>query len=155
MAIWCLVWAYYLSSRFEQLVGINQMTPDQLGIYASILFETKVFARKALACIANAMEKLDLDTNAAVLLFIKRGEIHDWFRRPEIADVCYREAGKVVDQTPATTQVRYWRSLASHNLRKGNGPAGLGCLKMALQIAEANDLRDQVDKIKGSLAGRK
>lgn len=147
-AFWCLLRAFCLSRRFERMVGINQMTADQLYIYASILFETKVFARKALTCITNAMEKPDLGANAAVLLFIKRGEIHNWFREPGIANICYREAEKLVDQTPATTQVRYWRSLASHNFRKGNRPAGLGCLRMALQIAEANDLRDQVAKLR-------
>lgn len=145
-AIWCLIQAFRLSSRFERLVGTKNMTADQLDVYASILFQTRIFKKRALDCVYSALGKEGLSPSTRVLLLIKGGEIHNALHDRQAASMFYREAGKIWKETPPTTQVRYCRSVARHNELMGNKLMKEKWLRTARDIAKEHKLNDQLVK---------
>lgn len=145
-AIWCLLQAFRLSSRFERLVGTENMKADQLDVYASILFQTRVFKKRALNCVYSALGKEELSPSTRVLLLIKGGEIHNALHNRQAASMLYGQAGKIWKETPPTTQVRYCRSVGRHNELMGNRLLAERWLRTARAIAQEHGLNDQLVK---------
>jgi len=154
--IWCAVWALSWSNFTEKKIGLERMTHGQLDVRGSILALWYMY-RKAEICLRKALEKKDISIDSRALILCKLGEVQDRKIlnriRGEDGGIVFGEAVRI-EGVKNTTRVRVLKALGQHMLRKKRSRpldykmVAMRFLKEALEIAERDNLGDQIVKIK-------
>jgi len=154
--IWCAVCALIWSNFSEKAIGLENMNHGQLDIRASILVKWYIY-RKAEKYLRKALEKKDITNDSRALVLCKLGEVQDRKIlnriRGEDGGIVFGEAVRI-EGVKNTTRVRVLKALGQHMLRKKRSrPLDYKWVAMrffgeALEIAERDNLGDQIVKIK-------
>jgi len=154
--IWCAFWALSWSNFAERKIGLEKMTHGQLDVRGSILASWHIY-RKAEICLRKALGEKDLTNDSRALVLCKLGEVLDKKIpnriRGEDGGMEFGDA-KLLTEVKNTTRVRVLKALGRHMLRKKRSRpldykrVAIYFLVQALEIAERDNLGDQILKIK-------
>jgi len=153
-AVCCAFWALSWSRFAEKEIGFKNMNHGQLDIRGSILAKAHMY-RKAEKYLLKALEKKDISIDSRALVLCKLGEVLDK-KKNYRAGVFFGDARMLINTRDVknTTRVRVLGALGAHMLRmKKKRPldykeVAMMFLKQALEIAERDNLGDQIIKIK-------
>jgi len=154
--ICCAFWALAWSRHAEKEIGFENMTHGQLDVRASILAKWHLY-RKAEKYLRKALEKPDITTDSQALILCKLGEVLDRKLLNRIkgdhGGIEFGDA-KRITKVKNTTRVRVFKALGAHMLRKKRSRpldykrVAKKFFMQALEIAERDNLGDQIVKIK-------
>jgi hypothetical protein len=154
--IWCAIWALSWSNLAEKAIGLEKMNHGQLDIRGSILAMWYMYQRAEI-CLKMALEKEDISIDSRALVLSKLGEVQDRKIsnriKGEDGGIVFGEAMRI-EGVKNTTRVRALKALGKHMLRKKRSrPLDYKWVAMrffgeALEIAERDNLGDQIVKIK-------
>lgn len=154
--IWCMFRALSWSNYTQRIIGFERMTHGQLDVRGSILAKWRLYG-KAEKCLHKALEKKDITDDSRALVLCKLGEVLDRKILNRIrGDDGGIEFGKAVriQNVKNTTRVRVLKALGAHMLRKKRSRpldykrVAMNFLGQALEIAQSDNLGDQIIKIK-------
>lgn len=157
---WYLKGAVRLSDRLARFLSLADMSPDQLGVRASILSKARRIG-DALCCIEEALGRNGVTADTRSLLLSSLGATHSALGNATEAAKAYRQARELLDRIQPSTRVRVLRASAEFNLASiatGEQPVSpvtrawaIRDLNTALQLAYEHHLHDQVVKIQAIL----